>query len=119
MSDSKDRKNQKDLLKKKCVPCEKKGMKPMEREEAQDYVDESYGWALSADAKRISKEYKFADFIGAINFVERVADVAEEEGHHPDIHIHYNKVTLELSTHAIDGLSVNDFIVAAKVDAMQ
>lgn len=109
---------QNNLLKKKCVPCEKKGMKPMSRGDAQDYVDESYGWILDKGATRISKEYKFQDFIGAINFVERVADVAEEEGHHPDIHIHYNRVLLELWTHAIGGLSVNDFIVAAKIDAM-
>ncbi len=109
-------KDTKNLIKKNCVPCEKKGMKPMEREEAQDYVDESYHWILSPDAKKISKEYKFADFIGAINFVDRVADIAEEEGHHPDIHINYNKVLLELSTHAIEGLSVNDFILAAKID---
>lgn len=107
----------KDLLKKKCIPCEKKGMKPMSKNEAQEYIDESYGWTLSEDANKISKEYKFQDFIGAINFVERVADVAEMEGHHPDIHINYNKVLLELSTHSIGGLSENDFILAAKIDA--
>ncbi len=106
-----------DLLKKKCVPCEDKNMKPMSREDAQDYIDESHGWILSEDAKKISKEYKFPDFIGAINFVERVADVAEMEGHHPDIHVFYNKVLLELSTHSIKGLSENDFILAAKIDA--
>ena len=111
-----------DLLKKKCIPCEKRGMKPMSQEEAQDYVDESYGWILDMDANlpaqagKISKEYKFADFIGAINFVNLVADIAEEEGHHPDIHIHYNKVLLELWTHSIGGLSENDFILAAKID---
>lgn len=104
------------LLKKKCIPCEG-GAKPLSREDAQDYVDENPSWTLSADAKKISKEYKFKDFIGAINFVERVADVAEMEGHHPDIQIHYNKVTLELSTHSINGLSENDFILAAKIDA--
>jgi 4a-hydroxytetrahydrobiopterin dehydratase len=65
------------------------------------------------------KEFKFVDFIGAINFVNLVADIAEEEGHHPDIHIFYNKVRLELSTHAIGGLSENDFILAAKIDAHQ
>jgi 4a-hydroxytetrahydrobiopterin dehydratase len=113
MNDKKD-----NLLNKKCVPCEDKNIKPLSREDAQDYVDESHGWTLSEDAKKISKEYKFKDFIGAINFVERVADVAEMEGHHPDIHIHYNKVLLELWTHAIGGLHQNDFIVAAKVDAM-
>ncbi len=106
-----------DLLKKKCIPCEKKGMKPLSRADAEDYVDESHGWTLDEKGLKISKEFKFADFIGAINFVERVADVAEMEGHHPDIHINYNKVLLELSTHAIGGLSENDFILAAKIDA--
>jgi 4a-hydroxytetrahydrobiopterin dehydratase len=106
-----------DLLKKKCKPCEDKSIKPFSREEAQDYVDENPDWILDKDAKKISKEFKFVDFIGAINFVNLVADIAEEEGHHPDIHIDYNKVTLELSTHAIGGLSENDFILAAKIDA--
>ncbi|HEV7424065.1 MAG TPA: 4a-hydroxytetrahydrobiopterin dehydratase [Candidatus Paceibacterota bacterium] len=105
------------LLKKKCIPCEKKGIKPFDRAEAEDYLVQTSGWALDKDAKKISKEFKFQDFIGAINFVERVADIAEMEGHHPDIHIYYNKVLLELWTHAIGGLSENDFIVAAKVDA--
>lgn len=107
----------KDLLKKICVSCEGKGIKPLSREDAQDYLDEVSGWSLDTDAKKISKEFKFSDFIGAINFVNLVADIAEQEGHHPDIHIHYNKVELVLSTHAIGGLSENDFIVAAKVDA--
>lgn len=107
----------KDLLKKVCVSCEGKGIKPFSRAEAQDYTDEVPSWILDADAKKISKEFKFKDFIGAINFVERVADIAEMEGHHPDIHIKYNKVLLELTTHAIGGLSENDFIVAAKIDA--
>ena len=106
------------LLKKKCVPCEGE-VKPLNLQEAKDYLAEVPGWALDGDAKKISREYKFKDFIGAINFVERVADVAEMEEHHPDIHIHYNKVLLELSTHAIGGLSENDFIVAAKIDAMK
>ena len=106
----------KNLLKKMCVACEK-GAKPLSRADAQDYTDEAFGWTLSVDAKKISKEYKFKDFIGAINFVERVADIAEMEGHHPDIHINYNKVLLELTTHAIKGLSENDFIVATKIDA--
>ena len=118
-----------DLLKKKCIPCEG-GMEPLLKGEVLDYMAEIPGWTLSWDANppasaelkalragKISKEYKFRDFIGAINFVERVADVAEMEGHHPDIHIRYNKVLLELSTHAISGLSENDFILAAKIDA--
>ncbi len=106
-----------DLLKKKCVPCEDKSIKPLSREDAQDYVDESHGWILDAEATKISKEYKFKDFIGSVNFINTVADIAEEEGHHPDIEINYNKVKLTNWTHAIGGLSVNDFILAAKIDA--
>jgi 4a-hydroxytetrahydrobiopterin dehydratase len=106
-----------DLLKRKCKPCEDKNLKPMSKADAQDFLDEVPTWTLNDKAEKISKEFKFSDFIGAINFVERVADVAEMEGHHPDIHIHYNKVLLELWTHNIGGLSENDFIVAAKIDA--
>ncbi len=106
-----------EFLKKKCVPCEG-GAKPLTKEEADRYMEEVEGWSLIADGKKITKDFKFSDFIGAINFVERVADVAEMEDHHPDIHVFYNKVTLELYTHAIGGLSENDFIVAAKVDAV-
>ena len=92
-------------------------MKPFDRAELEAYLAQTSGWVLDTDAKQISKEYKFQDFIGAINFVNKVADIAEMEGHHPDIQIHYNKVVLELWTHAIGGLSENDFILAAKVDA--
>lgn len=106
-----------DLLNKKCVPCEGGDVQPFEKKEAEKYLSQIAGWILNQDAKKISKEFKFKDFIGAINFVDRIAEVAEMEGHHPDIHINYNKVLLELSTHAIGGLSENDFIVAAKIDA--
>lgn len=92
-------------------------MKPFNKTKAEEFLAEVPGWTLDKDAKIIAKEFKFQDFIGAVNFVERVADVAEMEGHHPDIHIFYNKVLLELSTHSIGGLSENDFIVAAKIDA--
>ena len=106
------------LLNKKCIPCEGKGIKPFTRDEVKDYLTQVSGWTLDKDAKRISKEFKFKDFVEAMKFVERVADIAEREGHHPDIHIHYNKVLLELSTHAIGGLFENDFILAAKIDAI-
>ena len=106
------------LLKKKCIPCEKKGIKPFDKIEAEDYLAETNGWALDEKIQKISKEYKFVDFIGAVNFINLIADIAEEEGHHPDIFLHdYNKITITLSTHAIGGLSENDFIVAAKIDA--
>jgi len=108
-----------DLLKSKCVACEGKGILPINRKEAEEYLAQVEGWTLSEDAKHIVKVYKFKDFIGAINFVNKVAEIAESEGHHPDIKINYNKVTLDLWTHAIGGLFKNDFIVAAKVDASQ
>ena len=104
------------LLKKKCGPCEKK-TKPFEKTEAEDYLAQVEGWILNEEGTQISKEFKFADFIGAINFVNLIADLAEMEGHHPDIHVFYNKVRLDLSTHAIKGLSENDFILAAKINA--
>ena len=115
-----------DLLKKKCVPCEG-GVKPFSHDEILKYMEQVAGWKLTEDPSpnlqkfgmgaKISKEFKFKDFVGAINFVNAVAEIAEMEGHHPDIQIYYNKVLLELSTHAIGGLSENDFIVAAKISA--
>ncbi len=104
-----------DLLNKKCQACESGG-KPFERAEAESYVADVPEWVLSEDAKKISKKFQFKDFLKAMAFVEGVADIAEKEGHHPDIYISYNKVTLELYTHSMKGLSENDFIVAAKVD---
>ncbi|MFM7088986.1 MAG: 4a-hydroxytetrahydrobiopterin dehydratase [Candidatus Paceibacterota bacterium] len=103
---------------KKCVPCEG-GVDPFLPEEARNYMLDVPGWNLAAESKSIEREFKFADFIGAINFINNVADIAESEGHHPDIEIHYNKVKLTLTTHSIGGLSENDFIVAAKVSELK
>lgn len=105
-----------DLLNKKCIPCEG-GVKPLTKTEAEKYLAEIEGWKLNQKVTEISKEFKFQDFIGAINFVDKIAEVAEAEGHHPDVQIHYNKVLIELATHSIGGLSENDFILAAKIDA--
>jgi 4a-hydroxytetrahydrobiopterin dehydratase len=106
-----------ELLKKKCVPCEG-GAKPMPPEEARSYMDDVPGWELASDAKSITRTYLFKTFVSAMEFVSFVADIAEMEDHHPDIHIFYNKVRLDLSTHAIKGLSENDFIVGAKINAL-
>ena len=73
-------------------------------------------WMLAEDAKSISKNFKFKDFKEALAFVNKVGDIAESEGHHPDIELGWGKVTITLSTHAIGGLSQNDFIVAAKIN---
>lgn len=106
----------KNLLKQKCMPCELGG-EPMQETEINMYMADLSSWTLSEDKKKIKKEYKFADFLGAINFVNHIAEIAEEEGHHPDIYIFYNKVHIELWTHAVGGLSLNDFILANKIDA--
>lgn len=90
----------------------------MIRDEAIKIAAEVNGWDLADDAKSISKEFQFKDFKEAMVFINEVADVAEEQGHHPDIYCFYNKVKLELSTHAIKGLSNNDFIMAARINRL-
>ncbi len=102
------------LTDKKCVPCEG-GTPPLSSEKAQELHQEVATWQLSDLA--IEKKFKFKDFKEAMGFVNQVAEIAEEEGHHPDMAIFYNKVDLRLTTHAADGLTENDFIVAAKIDA--
>lgn len=107
-----------DLKEKKCIPCENKNMPPLTVEEIAPLLTQVKEWTLSEDKNKISKNWVFRDFLKAMNFVDQVADVAEGEGHHPDIFISYNKVKLDLSTHSIGGLSENDFIVAAKIDSL-
>ena len=104
------------LLQKKCVPCEG-GTPPLEAEKIQEFLKQVEGWEVEED-KRIKKKFKFKTFRESIDFVNQVANLAEEEGHHPDIHIRYNRVTFELTTHAIKGLSENDFIMASKIDLL-
>ena len=105
-----------DLFNKRCVPCEG-GIKPFGAEEIKKYLVEVPGWEVKEE-KLLSKEYKCRDFKGSIEFVKKVAAVAEQENHHPDICIFYNKVRLDISTHAIGGLSENDFILAAKINTV-
>lgn len=108
-----------DLTSKNCVPCEG-GVPPLGSEEVEELLTEVRGWDLLEGAQpKIEKEFKFDDFEEAMQFVNKVAELAEEEGHHPDIEISYNVVTIQLYTHAIDGLHENDFILAAKVDDLE
>lgn len=85
---------------------------------AKEYLQEISGWQL-VDSTKITKTFLFKDFIRAIHFVQKLAFVSERAGHHPDIHIFYNKVRLDIYTHSIQGLHENDFILAAKIDAIQ
>jgi 4a-hydroxytetrahydrobiopterin dehydratase len=105
------------LREKKCVPC-RGGIPPMEPEQAREYAAATPGWSLSDDSRRISRQFTFPTFPAGIAFVQRVADLAEEEGHHPDFEIHYNNVNIILWTHKIGGLHENDFIMAAKISEL-
>jgi 4a-hydroxytetrahydrobiopterin dehydratase len=104
-----------ELAKKKCIPCEA-GTPPLSREEALVLLEQLKNWTLSGDARWISKEFSFKDFSKALAFANSVGDIAEREGHHPDLQVSWGKTIVELSTHAIKGLSENDFILAAKID---
>ena len=107
------------LLDQKCVPCEG-GVDPMTKADAEVML-EFYvkDWMLIDDSKSITKNFEFKNFSEALSFVNKVGTIAESEGHHPDIHLtDYKFVNINLSTHAIGGLSQNDFIVAAKINAI-
>ena len=111
-----------DLTHKHCVPCEG-GMPPLTPDEEDSLFKEVPSWILLRDAgqtmiHKLRKQFKFKTFKQAIAFVNKVAEIAEEEQHHPDISIFYNKVQIDLYTHAVGGLSENDFILAAKIDAI-
>jgi 4a-hydroxytetrahydrobiopterin dehydratase len=106
------------LTRKTCVPCEG-GVPALTREEALAFLQNLPGWTITADGQRIRREWTAKNFLAAIDFFNRVAELAEEEGHHPDLHlVGYRHVTIEIWTHAIGGLSENDFILAAKVDRL-
>ena len=107
-----------DLAERRCVPCEG-GVQPLARAAAAEllqYLDES--WQLSLDAASIQREYHFIDFLRAMSFANAVAHVANIEDHHPDIEVGWGYCRVRFTTHAIRGLSENDFICAAKLDAI-
>lgn len=104
-----------DLTQKHCIPCEG-GTPPLTAEEIARYKSQVPSWSVSDNQKSISREFNFKNFLQAIEFANKITPIAEAEGHHPDLLISWGKVKVELSTHAIGGLSENDFILAAKVD---
>lgn len=107
-----------DFSKKRCKPCEG-GVAPVSETQAKDYLKLLKGWQLAPDAKSIAKDYVMKDFMSAIRFENKIAEVAETEDHHPDLHLTgYRRLRIELSTHAIGGLSENDFILASKIDLL-
>ncbi len=105
------------LTTKKCVPCQG-GIPPLTQEQTKPFLAQiDPAWQV-IEGKKIRRELSFTTFTETIAFLNKVAALAEEEGHHPDFHIHYSKLVIELWTHKIDGLHDNDFIMAAKIDAM-
>lgn len=106
-----------DLSSRRCEPCEA-GTPPLSAEEAGRLAGQLDGWTVEG-GKSLSKEYRFPDFREALAFVDRLGEVAEAEGHHPDVYLTWGRVRVELSTHSIGGLSENDFILAAKADKVR
>jgi 4a-hydroxytetrahydrobiopterin dehydratase len=106
------------LVAKKCVPCEG-GVPKYSPAEAEDQLKNLTGWRITGDGQRIRKDWVVKNFMAGIEFFNAVAKLAEEEQHHPDLHLEgYRNVWIELWTHAIGGLSENDFILAAKIDQL-
>lgn len=107
-----------ELAQKKCVPCEG-GVDPCPLDEAKQQLDSLPGWYLTHDGQRIRRDWKVKHFMAGIDFFQRCAELAEAEAHHPDLHLEgYRNASVEISTHAIGGLSENDFILAAKIDML-
>jgi len=106
-----------DLLNKHCVPCE--GGTPLSEAEEETFLEHISGWKIDRHLEhKITKSYAFKSYPETIEFVNKIAGIAEAEGHHPDLYVGYGRVKVELYTHAMLGLSENDFILAAKIDTL-
>mgnify|MGYP003336088876 CR=1 FL=1 len=107
-----------ELIQKKCLPCEG-GVEACSLEQARNQQKATPLWNLSQDGKWIERTIRFKNFVEMMQGVNQIADLAESEGHHPDLHLTgYRNLKIDLTTHAIGGLSENDFILAAKIDAL-
>jgi 4a-hydroxytetrahydrobiopterin dehydratase len=105
------------LSQKTCIPCSK-GTPPLKKEKLEQLTKElNNGWKV-VNEHHLEKEYLFPDFQKALSFTNKVGAIAEQEGHHPDIHLSYGKVKMEIWTHKINGLTESDFILAAKCDEL-
>ena len=107
-----------DLTKKNCIPCEG-GILPFDISEIHKYQKKVDEWDVCENEKKIyflEKKFTFKDFINSQNFINRVGEISEAEGHHPDISLGWGYAKIIITTHAIEGLSENDFILAAKID---
>ncbi len=104
-----------ELASRECVPC-KGGTPPLPGEKIQQLLGELNGWTVQQEY-HLTKSFDFSDFAKALACVNRIGEIAEQQGHHPDLYLAWGKVKMEVWTHKIDGLTESDFIFAAKVDA--
>lgn len=108
-----------DLIKQTCVPCEG-GVEPLNPDQTEELLKELHeDWMLIDQHRMLARTFAFKDFKESLEFANKVGAIAEEEGHHPDLTIGYGNLGVELTTHAIGGLSINDFILAAKIDELE
>lgn len=98
-----------------CIPI-KSGCKPFTKKQTAEYAAKIPTWQLDEDNSMLSKRFSFTDFTETMTFVNHVAELAQKEDHHPDMHVFYNHVDIDLWTHSVGGLHENDFILAAKID---
>lgn len=105
------------LIEQRCKACEG-GVDPLSKDKALEYSEQTPGWVLSEDGKMLSRTLSFKNYYHTMAFVNAVAFMAHHENHHPDMSVHYNKCVVDYTTHAISGLSLNDFICAAKINLL-
>ena len=106
-----------DLASQECVPC-KGGIPPLRPDQIQPLIQQLEGWSVVND-HHIKKSYDFPDFVKALDFVNAIAEIAEAQGHHPDLYLSWGKVGVEIWTHKIDGLTESDFVLGAKIDKIK
>ena len=106
-----------DLASQECVPC-KGGIPPLRPDQIEPLIKQLQGWNV-IENHHIQKSYDFPDFVKALDFVNDVAEIAEAQGHHPDLHLSWGKVGVEIWTHKIDGLTESDFVLGAKIDKIR
>jgi 4a-hydroxytetrahydrobiopterin dehydratase len=111
--------NTQHLTDKKCVPCEGIG-KAYSPDEARSHLGQIPGWILGQDGKSIERSFTLKNFVACVDFINKIKDIAEDEMHHPDLHLTgYKNIKVVLYTHALGGVTENDLIVAAKINQLQ
>jgi len=107
-----------DLQSKRCIPCEG-GIPPLSEDKIGLLLKEINDWKINSEKTKISRHFSFKNFYKTMSFVNAIAWIANQENHHPDLEVGYNYCVVKFTTHAIDGLTKNDFICAAKIDALE